>query len=192
MIRATMIAPVALFAFTTVFQVAAVNRALAAEPHVAEIQVISSDVTSRFVPLGLDKSVVINLPADAKDVLVANPKIVNAVVRSKRRVYLIGMQAGTTNVYFFDANGRQIGGLDIQVSSDEQLTPPILRNSSMAGTHITVYRGMDPVFYNCDHSACTIPTPTLPASTYNSISTFKNDKGNVTGTSVSKSSFTGQ
>ena len=43
------------------------------------IQVAASEATSRFVPLGIGKSVAIDLPADIKDVLVADPKIANAV-----------------------------------------------------------------------------------------------------------------
>ncbi len=39
-----------------------------------------------FHSLGIGKSVAIDLPADIKDVLVADPKIANAVVRSSRRV----------------------------------------------------------------------------------------------------------
>src|SRR5262249_50919679 len=68
--------------------------------------------------LGVGKSMVIDLPRDAKDVLVANPEIANAVVRSTRRAYLIGVKVGQTNVFFFDAEGRQIAGYDIAVTRD--------------------------------------------------------------------------
>ncbi len=61
---------------------------------------------------------VIDLPTDVKDVLVADPKIANAVVRSARRAYLIGVAVGQTNVFFFDADGRQIAGYDIAVTRD--------------------------------------------------------------------------
>ncbi len=54
------------------------------------IQVVGSDAGSRFIPLGIGKSVVIDLPRDVKDVLVADPKIANAVIRSARRAYIIG------------------------------------------------------------------------------------------------------
>jgi len=37
------------------------------------IRLVSSDDSSRFVPLGLGKSVVIELPRDVKEVLVADP-----------------------------------------------------------------------------------------------------------------------
>ncbi|MCC7000492.1 MAG: pilus assembly protein N-terminal domain-containing protein, partial [Deltaproteobacteria bacterium] len=82
------------------------------------LQVAASEATSQFVPLGLGKSVVIDLPRDVKDVLVANPKIANAVVRSARRAYLIGVTVGQTNIYFFDDEGRQIAGFDIAVTRD--------------------------------------------------------------------------
>ncbi len=76
------------------------------------------DGTTRFIPLGIGKSVVVDLPRDAKDVLVANPQVANAVVRSARRAYLIGVTVGQTNVFFFDAEGRQIAGFDIAVTRD--------------------------------------------------------------------------
>jgi pilus assembly protein CpaC len=92
--------------------------AVAAEPHGAGAQIMGGEAGMRFVPLGVGKSVVIDLPRDAKDVLVANPLIANAVVRSARRAYLIGVAVGQTNVFFFDGEGRQIAGLDIAVTRD--------------------------------------------------------------------------
>ncbi len=82
------------------------------------VQVAASDNGSSFIPLGIGKSVVIDLPADVKDVLVADPKIANAVVRSARRAYLIGIAVGQTSVFFFDAQGRQLAGFDIAVTRD--------------------------------------------------------------------------
>src|SRR3954465_7522634 len=97
--------------------------AFAAEPvgvpaQSGSIQVVGSDSSSRFVQLGIGKSVVIDLPRDIKDVLVAEPKFANAVVRSTRRAYLIGVAVGQTNIYFFDAEGRQIAGFDVAVTRD--------------------------------------------------------------------------
>jgi pilus assembly protein CpaC len=91
---------------------------VAADARVPVIQVAASEATSRFIPLGIGKSVVIDLPADIKDVLVADPKIANAVVRSARRAYMIGVTVGQTNIFFFDAEGRQIAGFDIAVTRD--------------------------------------------------------------------------
>src|ERR1700686_2511524 len=91
---------------------------VAADARVPVIQVAASEATSRFIPLGIGKSVAIDLPADIKDVLVADPKIANAVIRSTRRVYMIGVAVGQTNIFFFDANGKQIAGFDIAVTRD--------------------------------------------------------------------------
>ena len=82
------------------------------------IEVVGSDLNSRFIPLGVGKSVVIDLPRDIKDVLIADPKIANAVIRSARRAYIIGAAVGQTNIFFFDAEGHQIAGFDIAVKRD--------------------------------------------------------------------------
>lgn len=79
---------------------------------------MNSQSGGQFLALGIGKSTVIDLPRDAKDVLVANPAIANAVVRSARRAYLIGVAPGQTNVIFFDADGRQIAAYDIEVGRD--------------------------------------------------------------------------
>ena len=53
-----------------------------------------------------------------KDVLVADPKIANAVVRSAQRAYIIGAAVGQTNIVFFDSSGQQIAAYDIAVTRD--------------------------------------------------------------------------
>ena len=60
----------------------------------------------------------IDLPRDIKDVLVADPKIANAVVRSTQRAYIIGAAVGQTNIVFFDSAGQQIAAYDIAVKRD--------------------------------------------------------------------------
>ena len=72
----------------------------------------------RFLALGVGKSVIIDLPRDVKDVLVADPKIANAVIRSPQRAYIIGAGVGQTNVVFFDSEGQQIAAYDIAVKRD--------------------------------------------------------------------------
>jgi pilus assembly protein CpaC len=72
----------------------------------------------RFLSLGVGKSVIIDLSREVKDVLVADPKIANAVVRSSQRAYIIGAAVGQTNVVFFDADGKQVASYDIAVKRD--------------------------------------------------------------------------
>ena len=73
---------------------------------------------TRFLSLGVGKSAIIDLPRDVKDVLVADPKIANAVVRSPQRAYIIGSAVGQTNVVFFDGDGQQIAAYDIAIKRD--------------------------------------------------------------------------
>jgi pilus assembly protein CpaC len=84
----------------------------------------------RFLSLGIGKSVVIDFPDDVKDVLVADPKIANAVVRSARRAYVIGAAVGQTNVVFFDADGQQVAAYDIAVKRDLNGVRAALREST--------------------------------------------------------------
>jgi pilus assembly protein CpaC len=73
---------------------------------------------TRFLSLGIGKSVIVDMPRDIKDVLVADPKIANAVVRSPQRAYIIGETVGQTNVVFFDSDGQQVASYDIAVKRD--------------------------------------------------------------------------
>ena len=85
----------------------------------ADVAVTNSiPVKMHFVSLGVGKSVVVDLPREAKDVLVADPKIANAVIRSAQRAYIIGAAVGQTNVVFFDADGNQVASYDIAIKRD--------------------------------------------------------------------------
>ena len=75
-------------------------------------------MNARFLALGVGKSIVVDLPREIKDVLVADPKIANAVVRTAQRAYIIGAAVGQTNIVFFDAAGQQIAAYDIAVKRD--------------------------------------------------------------------------
>src|SRR5215216_6833087 len=54
----------------------------------------AGSVKTRFLSLGTGKSMIVDLPREAKDVLVANPKVANAVIRSAQRAYIIGGDVG--------------------------------------------------------------------------------------------------
>src|SRR3984957_13914829 len=73
---------------------------------------------TRFLALGIGKSMIVDLPREAKDVLVADPKIGPAVIRTPQRAYIIGATVGQTNVVFFDSDGQQIAAYDIAIKRD--------------------------------------------------------------------------
>lgn len=87
-------------------------------PAHAEASVISTHSGTQRVKLGLNKSVVLDLPRDAYDILVANPAVADAVTRTSRRIYLFGKQVGETNIFVFGPNGEQIASLDLVVERD--------------------------------------------------------------------------
>ncbi|WGR94257.1 type II and III secretion system protein family protein [Bradyrhizobium sp. ISRA443] len=96
----------------------ALTPVLASDYRAAAPNSADGQMNARFLSLGVGKSVVIDLPRDIKDVLVADPKIANAVVRSAQRAYIIGATVGQTNIVFFDAAGQQIAAYDIAVKRD--------------------------------------------------------------------------
>ncbi len=92
---------------------------------------------SRFLRMGLNKSVAIRLPVAAKDVLVGNPLVVDAVVRTRTTAYLFAKANGETNVFFFDDAGRQILNLDIQVAADTKALKKLL-DRTLPGNQIEI------------------------------------------------------
>jgi pilus assembly protein CpaC len=100
------------------WQASVAGDAPPSQPPIQSLQIAGSDVTSHSVALGVSKSLVLDLPRDIRDVLVADPTIANVVVRTSRRAYIIGIKQGQTSVFFFDAQGKQISSLDIAVMRD--------------------------------------------------------------------------
>jgi pilus assembly protein CpaC len=96
----------------------ALTPVIASDYRAAAPIVADGELNARFLALGVGKSIVIDLPRDIKDVLVADPKIANAVVRSAQRAYIIGAAVGQTNIVFFDSAGQQIAAYDIAVKRD--------------------------------------------------------------------------
>lgn len=113
--HATILRLAAAFAFVLAAQAPAT---VSAQEETGSIRASTPPSSGRFLALGIGKTQVVDLPRDAKDVLVANPAIANAVVRSARRAYLIGVAPGQTNVIFFDSEGRQMAAYDIEVGRD--------------------------------------------------------------------------
>jgi pilus assembly protein CpaC len=113
---------------------ATLPKAFAADSNAAAME---DQDQGRFVRLGLNKSIVVKLPAEARDVIVGNPDIVDAVVRTKNTAYLFARKAGQTNIFFFDAAGQQILALDLEVAVDMTGVRKLL-NRAIPGNRMTV------------------------------------------------------
>lgn len=91
---------------------------------------------TKGIRIGRNKSVVVELPRDLRDVVVSAPEIVDAVVQSTNRVHLIGKnKPGQANAFFFDSNGEQILTLEISVEHDTTVLESLFRRL-MPGSNI--------------------------------------------------------
>ena len=86
----------------------------------AEIRqgIMEPDEAARPVKVGLNKSVAISLPEDVREVVISDPDIVEAVVRTTRRVHLIGQKLGQATASFIGQGGAQMMILDVSVERD--------------------------------------------------------------------------
>ncbi|WP_404943993.1 type II and III secretion system protein family protein [Rhizobium ruizarguesonis] len=73
---------------------------------------------SRHVSIGLNKTVIVELPQDAHDIVVSDPGVCDAIVRATRTIFLFGKKVGQTNIFILDANKRPIINIDIAVERD--------------------------------------------------------------------------
>ncbi len=61
------------------------------------------------------KALVLELPTEIRDVLIANPSTMDAVIHTSTRVYLIAKKLGQTNAIFFAADGTRILTLNVEI-----------------------------------------------------------------------------
>jgi pilus assembly protein CpaC len=92
---------------------------------------------ARRIDLSIGKSIIVDLPREAKEIFVANPKVANAIVRSSTKLFIIGIADGFTTIFALDDNGRQIAALEIAVGRDLNVLRTMLRGA-VAGTNIDI------------------------------------------------------
>jgi pilus assembly protein CpaC len=97
----------------------------------ADVVSVYPGTVAQKVKIGVNKSLVIDLPRDARDVLVSNPNVLDAAIRTPRRLYLTAIPpdaaqtgaptagAGETNVIVFDRAGVPIVNLDVSVEQQD-------------------------------------------------------------------------
>lgn len=73
---------------------------------------------ARRLDLGIGGSIVLDLPADAREIFIGNPAIANAVIRSPRKLYVIGTAEGQTNLYAMDEEGRTFANYEVTIGRD--------------------------------------------------------------------------
>lgn len=76
---------------------------------------MGEETQSLTLPRG--RSAAVDLPVDARDVIVSNPTVAEAMLHSPRRITVIGLAPGETDAVFLDASGRAILQLSIRVDA---------------------------------------------------------------------------
>jgi len=69
----------------------------------------------RKMDLDLNKSIIVDLPAGVAEVVVSQPAVAAAIMRTRNRAIVQGIGGGDTNIFFIDDQGRTISILDIRV-----------------------------------------------------------------------------
>jgi pilus assembly protein CpaC len=124
--------------------VASAWMVLPAAGHAADMgggSVIKVDVGStgatQLLALPVGRSAVVDLPVDARDVLVTNPAVATAVLRTPRRIYVMGLKSGSTDAMFFDAAGRRLLSLNIRVDQNTSAVADTI-NRVLPGAQVRV------------------------------------------------------
>jgi pilus assembly protein CpaC len=72
--------------------------------------------TVQSVTVEVSKSMLVDLPTNAGEVIASNPGIATVIMRSKTRAIVQGISGGTTNIFFLDPAGNNIAVLDLKVT----------------------------------------------------------------------------
>ena len=72
---------------------------------------------AQLINLPRGSSMAIDLPSDARDVIVPNPMVAEAMLHSPRRITIIGLQPGETDAVVLDSAGRTILSLRVRVDA---------------------------------------------------------------------------
>jgi pilus assembly protein CpaC len=98
------------------------------------------------ISIGVGRSLMIQFPMELRDVMIADPAKADALVQSSDRVFLVAKGPGTTNAFFFDAQGQQIMTMEIVIGADlsgldsllKRLLPSSSIKSELAGASIVL------------------------------------------------------
>lgn len=95
------------------FAVPAIGTATAQETHIS-ISPAAYGATRKF-EVEINKTALIDLPAGAAEVIISQPSVAAAIMRTRTRAIIQGITGGDTNIFFLDDSGRTIAVLDVQV-----------------------------------------------------------------------------
>ncbi len=71
----------------------------------------------QHVNIARGASFAVDLPTDARDVIIADPRVAEAMLHNSRRITIIGVGPGQTDAVFLDGSGRPILSLKVRVDA---------------------------------------------------------------------------
>jgi pilus assembly protein CpaC len=107
--------PLRLLALAGTLSLATLGLAL---PALAQSQITVASTAygaQRNLDIELNKSIIIDLPAGVAEVVVSQPSVAAAIMRTRTRAIVQGIGGGNTNIFFIDDAGRTIQVLDLRV-----------------------------------------------------------------------------
>ncbi len=107
---------------------------------------LSVEASEQNIEVQPGRAAIIELAEPVKDMLVANPKIVKAVLRNNKRIFILGEEAGRSNIFFFNKAGKKFLTLNVIVAHDlaalrktiHEFFPKKEIEVSMMGTNIVL------------------------------------------------------
>ncbi len=96
---------------------------------------VAMGAAPQLINLPKGSSMAVDLPSDARDVIVPNPVVAEAMLHSPRRITIIGLQPGETDAVVLDAAGRTILSLRIRVDAGVSALQDTL-NRVMPGSQV--------------------------------------------------------
>ena len=70
---------------------------------------------TRKFQVEINKTALVDLPAGAAEVIVSQPSVAAAIMRTRTRAIIQGITGGDTNIFFLDDRGQTIAVLDVKV-----------------------------------------------------------------------------
>lgn len=95
---------------------------------------------TRALNVGAGHTQIVDLEAEARDIIVSNPAIASASLQSNRKLLITGISNGATSLYVLDREGRQIATYTVSVARDiaqlEQQLRTVLPNADISVTSV--------------------------------------------------------
>jgi pilus assembly protein CpaC len=127
------------------------------------------------VYITLGKAELIDVPQDIGDVLVANSNTIDVTAIQSKRLYVVGLAIGDTNMIVLDQNGNEIARYDIHVKYDLDAIQDLV-NELFPGEDIRVGSVHDQIFITG-----TVATPEIAGKAANIVAQYVSDLQDVPG-----------